>query len=212
MRTIVALAATLLVMVAIANVGSPKAHAEENKKPSKKTVEVEKGDTLSKIAKRNETTYPRVYYANPKLEDPDLIYPGDKLRIPHKEEKLKKRPLNETVAQPKTTQPSTVQRTSSARTYTPSAQSPQPAPAPSNYSGDVWDRLAACESGGNWSINTGNGYYGGLQFSLATWQSVGGNGYPHQNSKAEQIKRGKILQARSGWGQWPACSAKLGLN
>ncbi|GAB3037714.1 resuscitation-promoting factor RpfB [Nocardioides flavus (ex Wang et al. 2016)] len=76
----------------------------------------------------------------------------------------------------------------------------------------VWDRLAQCESGGNWAINTGNGYYGGLQFSAATWASVGGTGLPHQHSREEQIKRGQILQARAGWGQWPSCSAKLGLR
>ena len=56
----------------------------------------------------------------------------------------------------------------------------EPAPA-ANYAsgGTVWDQLAQCESGGNWAINTGNGYYGGLQFSLGTWQSYGGPGYPH---------------------------------
>jgi resuscitation-promoting factor RpfB len=76
----------------------------------------------------------------------------------------------------------------------------------------VWDRLAECESNGNWSINTGNGFYGGLQFMAQTWRSVGGSGLPHEASRAEQIKRGKILQERSGWGQWPACSRKLGLR
>jgi hypothetical protein len=75
----------------------------------------------------------------------------------------------------------------------------------------VWDRLAQCESGGNWSINTGNGYYGGLQFTLSTWRSLGGSGYPNQASRSEQIARAQALQARSGWGQWPACAAKLGL-
>jgi resuscitation-promoting factor RpfB len=55
-------------------------------------------------------------------------------------------------------------------------------------------------------------YYGGLQFLPSTWRSVGGSGMPHHASKAEQIKRGKILQQRSGWGQWPACSRKLGLR
>ena len=59
-------------------------------------------------------------------------------------------------------------------------------------------------------MNTGNGYYGGLQFSLATWQGVGGAGYPHQATKAEQIHRGKILQARAGWDQWPVCAKRLG--
>ena len=76
----------------------------------------------------------------------------------------------------------------------------------------VWDRLAKCESGGNWKINTGNGYYGGLQFSAGTWRSVGGSGLPHQHSREEQIKRGKILQQRAGWGQWPSCTRKLGLR
>ena len=73
-----------------------------------------------------------------------------------------------------------------------------------------WDRMAQCESGGNWAMNSGNGYYGGLQFSLATWRNVGGTGYPHQASRAEQIKRGQILQARAGWGQWPHCARQLG--
>jgi hypothetical protein len=69
----------------------------------------------------------------------------------------------------------------------------------------VWDKIAKCESGGNWSINTGNGYYGGLQFSHRTWKSVGGPGYPHEHSRDVQIHYAKILQARSGWGQW-SCS------
>ena len=75
-----------------------------------------------------------------------------------------------------------------------------------------FERLAQCESGGNWGINTGNGYFGGLQFSAATWRGVGYGGLPHQASKATQIEAGQKLQARSGWGQWPACSRKLGLR
>jgi resuscitation-promoting factor RpfB len=76
----------------------------------------------------------------------------------------------------------------------------------------VWDRLAQCESGGNWSINTGNGYYGGLQFSLGTWQAYGGSGYPHENSKAEQIRIAeRVVAARGHYGDWPACARKLGL-
>ncbi|MRJ76444.1 DUF348 domain-containing protein [Aeromicrobium sp. SMF47] len=83
-------------------------------------------------------------------------------------------------------------------------------PAPDMSTGDtVWDKIAQCESGGNWSINTGNGYYGGLQFSAATWKSVGGPGLPHQNSREVQIKYAKILQARSGWGQWGCAGARF---
>lgn len=73
----------------------------------------------------------------------------------------------------------------------------------------VWDKIAKCESGGNWKINTGNGYYGGLQFSAATWKSVGGPGLPHENSREVQIKYAKILQARSGWGQWGCAHARF---
>ena len=103
------------------------------------------------------------------------------------------------------------------------APPPPPAPeCPPNSSPDcqytythsisTWERLAQCESGGNWAINTGNGYYGGLQFSLGSWQGVGGSGYPHQNTKWEQIHRAEILQARQGWGAWPACTRKLGMR
>ncbi len=77
---------------------------------------------------------------------------------------------------------------------------------------EQFEALAQCESGGNWSINTGNGYYGGLQFSLATWRGIGYSGFPHQASKATQIQAGQKLQGQSGWGQWPACSRKLGLS
>jgi resuscitation-promoting factor RpfB len=86
-------------------------------------------------------------------------------------------------------------------------------PAP-NFAGGstVWDRLAQCESGGNWAINTGNGYYGGLQFSLSTWRAYGGVGFPHQQSRATQIAVAtRLRDASGGYGAWPSCSAKLGL-
>ena len=92
-------------------------------------------------------------------------------------------------------------------------KAPAPAPAP-NYAGGgtVWDRLAQCESGGNWAINTGNGYYGGLQFNLGTWRSYGGPGYPHTASRGTQIAIAeKVRAARGGYGAWPGCAAKLGL-
>ena len=94
---------------------------------------------------------------------------------------------------------------------TPTSSGTEPSGG-SPASGSVWDRLAQCESGGNWSINTGNGYYGGLQFSLGTWRAYGGSGMPHQNSRAQQIAVAQRLQSAAGWGQWPACSRKLGLR
>ena len=76
----------------------------------------------------------------------------------------------------------------------------------------VWDALAECESGGNWSINTGNGYYGGLQFNLGTWQAYGGTGLPSNASRETQIAIAtKLRDASGGYGAWPACAAKLGL-
>lgn len=84
----------------------------------------------------------------------------------------------------------------------------------SNFAGGstVWDSLAQCESGGNWAINTGNGYYGGLQFSLSTWRAYGGPGYPHQQSRETQIAIAEKLRAATGgYGSWPGCAAKLGL-
>ncbi len=84
-------------------------------------------------------------------------------------------------------------------------------PVVTNTDNAVWDNLAQCESGGNWQINTGNGYYGGIQFSQDSWNAVGGQGLPSEASREEQIMRGKMLQERGGWGHWPACSAKLGL-
>jgi hypothetical protein len=96
------------------------------------------------------------------------------------------------------------------------ARAALPAPGPPQSSvaadGSVWDRLAQCESGGNWHINTGNGYYGGLQFSVRSWQWVGGSGYPHEHPRATQIAMGERLRARQGWGAWPSCSRRLGLR
>ncbi|MHA7283589.1 transglycosylase family protein [Arthrobacter sp. TMS2-4] len=79
-------------------------------------------------------------------------------------------------------------------------------------SADTWDQLAQCESGGDWGINTGNGYYGGLQFSQSSWIAAGGQGSPAGASVAEQKRVAAELQQMQGWGAWPACSAKLGLN
>ncbi len=110
-----------------------------------------------------------------------------------------------------------------APTPAPVAAPPTPAPvaaAPApqrvvTYDGDtVWDRLAKCESGGNWAINTGNGYYGGLQFSHPTWHGYDGGEfaeYPHEATRAEQIIVAKRLHAARGFQPWPACRIKLGL-
>ncbi|MFI7019653.1 transglycosylase family protein [Streptomyces sp. NPDC050164] len=79
----------------------------------------------------------------------------------------------------------------------------------------VWDRIAQCESGGNWHINTGNGYYGGLQFAASTWRAYGGTAYAptaDQASKSQQIAVATKVQRAQGWGAWPTCSARAGAS
>ena len=89
------------------------------------------------------------------------------------------------------------------------------APAANAAPDSDWDRLAECESGGDWSINTGNGYQGGLQFSQQTWSGHGGDEFAasaDQASREEQIVVAERILESQGWGAWPSCSAQLGLN
>ncbi|HXV93829.1 MAG TPA: transglycosylase family protein [Pseudonocardia sp.] len=89
------------------------------------------------------------------------------------------------------------------------------APAASAASDATWDRLAECESGGRWDIDTGNGYHGGLQFSPRTWTAFGGGEFApvaHQASREQQIVVAERVLAGQGWRAWPACSRKLGLG
>jgi resuscitation-promoting factor RpfA len=76
----------------------------------------------------------------------------------------------------------------------------------------TWDKLAQCESGGNWSINTGNGYAGGLQFSPSTWRAYGGTGSAANASRSQQIAVAERVLAGQGWGAWPSCSKKTGAS
>jgi hypothetical protein len=79
----------------------------------------------------------------------------------------------------------------------------------------TWQRLANCESGGRWHINTGNGYYGGLQFSRSTWRGYGGGRYAstaNRATKAEQIRIGERVKRAQGWGAWPVCSRRIGVR
>ncbi len=76
---------------------------------------------------------------------------------------------------------------------------------------NVWDHLALCESSGDWQINTGNGYYGGVQFLPESWAAVGGRDLPHQHTREEQIYRASLLWQIQGWEAWPQCARKLGL-
>lgn len=109
--------------------------------------------------------------------------------------------------------PTTVPSPTSTPTVT-ATPTPMPTetPAPAPVGDDIWDKLATCEAGNNWAIDTGNGYFGGLQFSQSAWESVGGTGNPAHASREEQIEKGKKLQEVRGWGAWGACAKKLNLN
>lgn len=89
------------------------------------------------------------------------------------------------------------------------------APAAHAASDATWDRVAQCESGGQWDINTGNGYHGGLQFSPRTWRAFGGREFApvaYQATRAEQIVVAERVLAKQGWGAWPVCSRKAGVR
>lgn len=173
--------------------------------PAPQLVTIQDGDYLEKVAIDHNTTYLRVFYANATITNPDLIYPGDSIRIPDASETLAARELVSSA-------PAAAKQQVAAN---PAADTQPTMPlanaVPAVGDGSVWDRIAACESGGNWGINTGNGFYGGLQFTLSSWQAVGGVGYPNQASREEQIARGAMLQARQGWNAWPLCSHRAGV-
>ncbi|MBG9259004.1 resuscitation-promoting factor [Corynebacterium belfantii] len=102
-----------------------------------------------------------------------------------------------------------------AATIKRGTKKPTTASAAAVASGSVWDQIAQCESGGNWSINTGNGFTGGLQFVDSTWLGLGGGVYAPQAylaTREQQIAIAEKVQAAQGWGAWPACTAKLGLR
>ena len=105
-------------------------------------------------------------------------------------------------------------RRGTPRTRRPPRRSSPTAPRPVEPAG-VWDQLAECESGGNWSINSGNGYHGGLQFLGSTWRAYGGGEFAEHAdmaSRDEQIVVAERLRADVGFGAWPSCSRRLGLR
>ena len=108
------------------------------------------------------------------------------------------------------------QRASRSATRQRVAPAPKPkpitaaAPAPRPGEDVLWQRLRNCEAGGRYDRNSGNGYYGAYQMSAGTWRSLGFSGLPHQATPEVQDQAARKLQARSGWGQWPACSRRIG--
>jgi len=198
-----------------ATTNTQKAQPETPVAPQPVYITVKPGDYLTKLATANHTTALRLFYANSIIKDPDLIYPGQKLRVPTADEKLDTRPVPQNSVIPAAAVKAAT--TSAAQPAAQTAAAPvvsQPTPIASAASGSVWDRIAACESGGNWHINTGNGFYGGLQFTEQTWLGYGGGRYAARADLAtrdQQIAIAEATQAAQGWGAWPVCSVKAGV-
>ncbi len=163
-----------------------------------KNVVVQPGDYLDKIATANGSTYMRMYDANTQIENPDLIYPGDTLRVPKTEEQLTERSLPSGVVAPVSIP---------APVAVAPKQTVQSAPAVVTSDGSIWDRIASCESGGNWAINTGNGYYGGLQFTQGTWAGAGGLAYAPRADLATRDQQIAVASKLS-IGNWPVCGSR----
>jgi LysM repeat protein len=191
------------------SVDTKSANTDQKSRPKDVYVTVKAGDYLTKIAKTDKSTSLRMFYANTNIKDPDLIYPGEKLRVPRPDEKLKTRPVptNQQIAKPTQSQATkeAAPQVSSASTHS--------SPAVYASGSSIWDKIAACESGGNWAINTGNGFYGGLQFTQSTWAAYGGTAYAARAdlaSRSAQIAVAQKVQASQGWGAWPVCSYQAG--
>ena len=121
-----------------------------------------------------------------------------------------------TPAKPKIVKVGTKKAGSDSASSDSSSSSSSSKSAPAVSGGAVWDKLAECEAGGDWATNSGNGYYGGLQFDKQTWNAYGGDQYaprPDQASREQQIAvANKIKNERGGYGAWPSCSSQLGMN
>ncbi|MCC3766006.1 transglycosylase family protein [Streptomyces sp. UNOC14_S4] len=171
-----------------------RSEAPEKSAPSTHTVQT--GETLSLIAQRqlgDTRHWQSIYEINKGIigPDPNFIRLGQSLALPTGHRK-----------------PYTGEN--EAKTTTPRHAKPKATDTESRNG--MWDRLAQCESSGDWSISTGNGYYGGLQFSLSTWREHGGNGMPQDASREEQIRIAEKVLADQGPGAWPVCSFDAGMR
>lgn len=165
-------------------------------------VTVQGGDSLGKIARKHPAVTPcDIFDANPVLEDPNVVHEGQTLKVPSGPDNLPERPCPQPPPEPES---------ESDSEHQPARASVQRVSGSS-----VWDRLAQCESSGDWTVNTGNGFYGGLQFHPQTWASFGGHAYApnaHLATRQEEIVIAERVLASQGWKAWPSCSRQLGLR
>jgi len=172
---------------------------------------VQQGDSLSAIAAHTygkAADWPAVWWGNRhQVANPNLITAGQRLRLPASGQVPE---WMARAAQAAIPTPPPAPAAVSVTQASPPAAAPVSTAAPASSSGANWSAIAACESGGNWSASTGNGFYGGLQFTEQTWLGYGGGQYAssaNQATKAQQIAVAERVLAGQGIGAWPTCGA-----
>lgn len=180
------------------------------------TYTVRAGDTLSAIAARaygHAADWPGLWWANRHgVPNPSVIAVGERLRLP-RSPKTGPDVVHAAMAAMPAPAPAPADPPASVPATAPSGTaSAGTTSAPASSTGGVnWSAIAACESGGNWSADTGNGFYGGLQFTQQTWQAYGGGQYAataSQATPAQQIAVAQRVLAGQGIGAWPVCGAR----
>jgi Transglycosylase-like domain/LysM domain len=174
---------------------------------------VRPGDSLSAIAGHaygSGADWPAVWWANRRqVANPDMIAAGQRLRLPASGQVPAWMARAALAAIPAASPAAAPAVPVSAPQADPSAPV-QAAPVPASSGGANWSAIAACESGGNWSASTGNGFYGGLQFTEQTWLAYGGGQYASSANLASQSQQVAVAQrvlAGQGIGAWPVCGA-----
>jgi Transglycosylase-like domain/LysM domain len=173
---------------------------------------VKPGDTLSSIARDRfgrADDWPILWWANRhRVPDPAVISSGQRLRVP---DAHRVRPWLVRAAMAATPAPASQAAGDQAAAPETAAPAAGTAPAAASSGGVNWSAIAACESGGNWSIHTGNGFYGGLQFTEQTWLGYGGGRYAQSANlatPAQQIAVAQRVEAGQGIGAWPVCGGQ----
>ena len=202
---IIAAAGTAKALMAVTISLHPGAHQV----PASHTVQ--QGETLSAIAAHTygkAADWPAVWWVNRhQVTNPNLISAGQRLRLPASGQVPA---WMARAAQAAVPAPRPAPAAASVPQSSPSAAAPVSTAAPASSGGAIWSAIAACESGGNWSANTGNGFYGGLQFTQQTWLGYGGGQYaPSANlaTPSQQIAVAQRVLAGQGIGAWPVCGA-----
>jgi len=170
------------------------------------------GDTLSQLAARaygSGADWPAIWWANRRqVPDPDLITAGQRLALPTSHQ-VPPWLARAALAAAASARPAPAAPAGGAAA--PAAPGQASSPAPASSGGVNWSAIAACESGGNWAASTGNGFYGGLQFTEQTWLGYGGGRYASSANlatPAQQIAVAQRVVAGQGIGAWPVCGAR----